>query len=187
MRTVVAALVGGLVMFAWGAFSHMVLPIGEAGIRTLPDELAVVNSLKASVPEAGLYFFPGMGQDGSKEEMAAWQAKYEAGPIGLLVYRPTGRELMSVPQMAREFVGDALATWLALLAFGGLLVSASRRVAIGAAIGLAAWFSISFSYWNWYEFPLAFVGSEALEQVVGWALTLLVAGAIARRAPRAAG
>jgi len=31
-RILIAGLVGGIVVFIWSAFSHMVLPLGEAGL-----------------------------------------------------------------------------------------------------------------------------------------------------------
>ena len=46
LKIVLAGLVGGLVVFAWSAFSHMVLPTREAGIRQIPNEDAVLSALK---------------------------------------------------------------------------------------------------------------------------------------------
>ena len=34
-RILIAGLVGGVIVFVWGAFSHMVLPIGEMGLSTM--------------------------------------------------------------------------------------------------------------------------------------------------------
>ena len=62
-RIVIAALVGGLAMFIWGAVSHMATPLGEAGFKTMPaaSEPAVIGALGANVPDDGLYMFPGIG------------------------------------------------------------------------------------------------------------------------------
>ena len=38
MRVVIAAVVGGVVIFGWGAVSHMVLPLGTMGLSVMPDE-----------------------------------------------------------------------------------------------------------------------------------------------------
>ena len=37
MRILIAGVIGGLVMFMWGAVAHMMLPIGEMGMK-LPTE-----------------------------------------------------------------------------------------------------------------------------------------------------
>jgi hypothetical protein len=47
-------------------------------------------------------------------------------------------------------------------------------------LGLFAWVSISFSYWNWWGFPAAFVAGEGIDQVVSAFLAGLV---IARIVP----
>ena len=49
-------------MFIWSAIAHMVLPLGEAGVREIPNETAVLSALQGNIAEqAGLYLFPGMG------------------------------------------------------------------------------------------------------------------------------
>jgi hypothetical protein len=57
-RILLAAVVGGIVLFVWGGLSHTVLLIGT-GFSPLPDEDTVVKTLSSSVKEKGLYFFPG--------------------------------------------------------------------------------------------------------------------------------
>jgi hypothetical protein len=73
-RIALAALLGGLVVFIWGAFSHMVLPIGSMGLSALPNEEAVLTTLRTSVTEPGLYFFPWMDpSEKSQEKQDAWK------------------------------------------------------------------------------------------------------------------
>ena len=38
MRLLLAGIVGGIVVFIWGAITHVVLPLGEMGIQNLPNE-----------------------------------------------------------------------------------------------------------------------------------------------------
>jgi len=37
-KVLVGGVVGGIVLFVWGAVSHMVLPLGEVGIKEMPNE-----------------------------------------------------------------------------------------------------------------------------------------------------
>lgn len=57
------AIVGGVVVFVWGGFSHMVL-LKAIGFSPLPNEAAVLESLTSASPDDGLYFFPGMDLGG---------------------------------------------------------------------------------------------------------------------------
>jgi len=173
MRVIIAGIVGGIIMFAWGAVSHMFLGVGEAGVKSLPNEEAVIACMKANIPDAGLYFAPGMDMSRrpSAEEMTAWTAKYEAGPNVFLVYRPVGITPMSPRQLGYEFLSNLLAALVGAFMLSLVQPSFFKRLLVATAIGLAAWLSINVSYWDWYRFPANFVASELIEQVVGWALS----------------
>src|SRR6185295_8614615 len=96
-KVLLAGILGGLISFVWSAAVHM-LPTGHMGLSTLNDkEDAVLAALKSSNAQDGLYFFPGadMSKSMTAEQQAAWEAKYKAGPAGLLLYHPNGGEAMS--------------------------------------------------------------------------------------------
>ena len=59
-RIVLAAVLAGMVLFAWQSISHMVVELGEVGIREIPNEDAVLAAMRQSIPEPGFYLFPGM-------------------------------------------------------------------------------------------------------------------------------
>jgi hypothetical protein len=183
MRLIIAAVLGGLVMFVWGAVGHMFLGIGEAGVMPMPNEAAMAAVMKESITEPGIYFLPGldMKKQPSKEEWDAWSAKYKEGPTAMLIYHPTGDEPMSVKQMGVELASNIAAALVVGMILIFAYVSWGRGVIISTLIGLAAWLSINVSYWNWYGFPSNFVTSELIEQVVGWALSGFVMGYILRR------
>lgn len=171
MKNLVAAIVGGLVVFVWSAIAHMALPIGTMGISTLPDEPPVLEALRAKVPADGLYFVPGMDPKNKDEAYrAAWQAKYEAGPSGLLIVHPHGMKAMTPQLLGIELATDLAAAWVVTLVFAGMAGGAGRRMTIAALLGLFGWLSISVSYWNWYGYPFLYILGEGLDQVIGWAL-----------------
>ncbi len=193
-KILLAALAGGLVLFVWGAVSHMVLPLGEAGLKNLPDEEPVLTALGAPIPEPGLYFYPGLDmKNATEEQRAAWVEKIKSGPSGLLLYRPSGGEAMSPRQLASELVSNILAAWVAAIVVSliighmdsnGRSAPFGRRVLVVGLLGLFAWLSISASHWIWYGFPTAFVGAELIDQVVGWLLAgLAIAKIVPRQAP----
>ena len=185
MRIIIAGIIGGIVMFMWGAVSHMVLPVGEMGLKAIPNETAVVADLRANITEPGMYFIPGMDMSRAQtpEEEAAWTEKYTAGPNALLIYHPTGETPMSPRQFAAELGTDILASIFVALFFTWMTPSFSKRVVLATLIGLVAWLSIDVSYWNWFRFPGSFIAGELVDQVVGWFAAGLVMAFIAK--PRA--
>jgi hypothetical protein len=183
MRLIIAAVLGGLVMFMWGAVAHMFLGIGEAGVSQMPTEATMVAAMKANITEPGFYFIPGMDKkkETTPEERAAWEAKYKEGPRAILIYQPTGDEPMSVKQLGTELASNIAAALVVGMILIFSTVSFGRGVIISTLVGLAGWLSINVSYWNWYGFPTNFVTSELIEQIVGWLLAGFVLGFILRR------
>src|SRR5258705_8430909 len=94
-RIILAGLVGGLIVFVWSAIAHMALGLGQIGLKSLPDEARVLQTFETSLPEDGLYFFPGrdMSKATTPVEDAAWLERYRTGPGGLMVYHRRGGEL----------------------------------------------------------------------------------------------
>jgi hypothetical protein len=183
MKLVIAAVLGGLVMFAWGALAHTFLGVGEAGVMPMPNDESITSALKARLTEPGIYFFPGMymTKQATQAEWDSWAAKYKEGPNGMLVYHPTGEEPMSVKQLLVELGSNIAAALVVGMILIFATVSWGRGVIISTLVGLSGWLSINVSYWNWYGFPAKFVTSELIEQVVGWVLSGFVMAYILRR------
>src|SRR5690349_11117454 len=91
-KKLLAGVLGGLAFFLWSFVAHDLLPLGKTGIKEVPNEQAVLNSMKANMPEDGLYFLPGLGvpENATRaQQSAAMEArmhKVETGPSGFLAY-----------------------------------------------------------------------------------------------------
>jgi len=185
MRVILAAVLGGIVMFAWGAFSHMVLNIEGDVFKPLPNEAAVSAAMKANISADGVYFMPGidMNKKPSEEEQAAWAAKYKEGPTAMVVYHATGDDVFTPKQFGVQFascLGSALIAAIILMLAS---VGFARGVIITTLIGLAGWVAILIPYWNWYKFPFEFIRIDLIDQIVGWFLAGLVIAFFMRARP----
>lgn len=172
VRIVLAAIFGGLLMFLWGAVAHMALPFEREAMKPMPNEAALLSTLGSSLAEPGMYAFPWIDKAArpSAEQQQEWQRKLANGPSGLLIYKPNGGEAMSPRQLVTEFFADVLAALFGALLLVQLPGSVGRRAFSMAAIGIAAWLSISVSQWTWYGFPTALLASDLVEQFGGWLL-----------------
>ena len=187
-RALIAGIVGGIIVFFWGFLSHVVLKIASAGLEPLPHEATVVEALRLSVKEPGMYFFPGMdaSRTPTPEEEQAYAAKYKAGPSGLLIYQPPSANPheaegpMSPRQLAIEAISGILAGILVAATLFGVAGGYFARVLVTTCFGLFGWLAISVSYWNWYRFDPQFTLSEGIDQTVGWFLAGLVMAAIVK-------
>ena len=48
-RILIGGIVAGIVVFIWGAVSHMILPTAKMGIKQIPNEEVVLSAMKASI------------------------------------------------------------------------------------------------------------------------------------------
>lgn len=172
MRVILAGIVGGFLLFFWGAFSHMVLPIGEIGVKSMPNEAPVMAAMKSNIPEPGLYFYPGLegGHSANEAEQAAWTEKYKAGPNGILIYHPTGGDPMPPSMLLTELLSNILACIAAAFVISMTAWTFLGRILAAGIFGLVAWLSVDASYWNWYGFPTDYFFAQAGDQVIGWLL-----------------
>lgn len=185
-KVILGGLLGGLTLFVWGSISHMVLPLGQAGVRVIApaSEGAVLAALKGALNERALYVFPGLDMaHASEQERQAWQAKYDAGPAGIIVFNPRPTGTMA-KWFSTELAGNVLAALMAAIVI--LHVPASVRflwrAVFVALLGLLEGFDIDVSQWNWYGFPTAYMMAQLVDHLVGWFLAGLVLARVCRRA-----
>jgi hypothetical protein len=174
MRKLIAALLGGIVFFAWGAIAHMFLGLGDMGVHYGTPYSATLAALKQEAPEGGLVMMPTTSRANMMNEAAAKQLQTESAGQGsaFIVYSPGGNpgSVDMGPNLGKQFATDflsaLLAAWvLALGAFGF-----GKRVAISAVLGLFAWMTVALPDWNWYLFPLDYTLGLMAKYVVGWAI-----------------
>src|ERR1017187_9693779 len=111
MNVIIPGLTLSLVAFIWSAVVHMTPFTAMLGLSMFNEkEDAVLAELRSHDLSPGLYFFPGMdmSKSMSKEQEAAWTAKFKAGPSGLLLLQPKGGDPMEARQLLLEFFSTAL-------------------------------------------------------------------------------
>jgi hypothetical protein len=149
--------------------------LGEAGIKSMPNEEAVLGAMRENITEPSIYLFPGFDQSGEMtgEQRKAVMKKWEQGPAGFLVYHPEGLSAMSPKQLITELLTNIIAALIAAFLLSqatGTLTSLGSRVLFVALIGAVPFFSIEASYWNWYGFPTKYILAQLVDQVMGFAL-----------------
>jgi hypothetical protein len=187
-RGFLAALVGGIALFVWAAFSHSVLLIG-AGFSPLPEEDKIVGTLSSSIKEKGLYFFPGKDfRNSTPEQETAWLEKFRTGPAGMIIYRPVGGEPFSPGKLLTQLLASFVTAGIIAFVLSLMAASYWERVAAATFLGLMTCSAVSIIYWNWYEYPTSFFVAQIVDQVVGFFLAGLLIAKIApsRKADRSA-
>jgi uncharacterized membrane protein YkgB len=191
MRTLVAGILGGIAMFIWSSIAHMVLPLGEAGIREIPNESTVLATMQSSLGEkASLYHFPGLGvgenatREQKKEAMKHVNERVAANPSGLLMYYPPGRTFSFGKLLGTEFATELLEAILAVFLLAQTRIdNFGGRVGFVFVVGILAAIATNVSYWNWYGFPTVYTASYILIEVIGFLCVGVIAGLVFGRRP----
>jgi len=189
MKILLAGVLGGIVMFIWTSIAHMFLPLGEAGIREIPNEAAVLDAMKANIGEnRGLYIFPGsgLGRNATRQEknetMKHVGEKYANNPSGILMYHPPGRPLTMGKWLGIEFATELLESILVVFLLAQTRLSSfGGRVGFVMVAGILAAIATNVSYSNWYGFPCIYTVSYMFIQFVGFICVGLVAGLLLRK------
>ncbi len=161
----VGAIVGGIVLFLWGAVTHALLP---QPLHFFTDEAAVIQTIRINAPENGIYL----------------------GPHGIFASVALRADLADksqhiAPNLLLQFLSDTFSALLLALLIAKLPGGVSSRAGWAAFAGLIAFFLKIFPYWNWYGFAPPFVGQEAFDLIGKFFIGgLLLAFLQAKLAPR---
>lgn len=183
-KILLAGVLGGAALFLWGGISHMALGLGAIGMSALPPEAeASMAAMRGSVPQSGLYFFPGMDRTQFDEAaMKEWEARVAEGPWGLMVYHSGGGSPMNPVQLMRELASNIfIGLLLAWLVFRSGWELGTKILAI-TVVGVVVSADILFSHWNWYGFPVAYTVAQSAIVIVGYAIMGTVIALLTRGA-----
>lgn len=184
MRTLIAAVIGGLVVFACGYVSHGVLMLAESTFKPVKNEESMQNVLKDMIKEPGFYTVPYCSaedhKDKAKEE--AFKTKYKAGNAIIVRGRdledPVGTDQLMYQAAACVAGAFILALFLGA---GTSAAGAVTRIFSGAAFGAFAWVSASAPNWIWYRFPWEYEQWNLISSVVEWAAAAFVMALILKK------
>ncbi len=189
MKIVLAGASGGIAMFIWTSIAHMFLPLGEAGLREIPNESAVLSAMQSNIGEqTGLYIFPGpgVGKNATRQEkneaMKHMGEKMATNPSGILMYHAPGRPMAFGRWLGIEFGTELLeAILVVFLLAQTVIASFAGRVGLVLVAGILASIATNVSYWNWYGFPCVYTASYMLIQIIGFFLVGIVAAFVLRK------
>ena len=170
-------------MFIWTSVAHMALPLGEAGIREIPNESAVLSAMQSNIDDrTGLYIFPGpgVGKNATRQEkndaMKHTVEKIAVNPSGILMYHAPGRPFTIGKWLGIEFGTELLEAILVVFLLAQTrIVSFAGRIGFVVVAGILAAITTNVSYWNWYGFPCVYTASYMFIQIVGFFLVGIAA------------
>lgn len=188
MRAILAAVVGAVVLFIWGAVFWMGLFWFFGGFSSLePDnEQSVVAALQVNMPHTGVYEFPskpthdaGIDPNEAKRLYDDWVDRYGQGPVGSIVYVQSGQEVSDPVTLVRGFVIELISSILVcmIVILGGPAGFAKKWVTV-AVFGIAASVAVHLISWNFRYTPTNYTLMLCFDTAAGWMLAGIPIAAI---------
>ncbi len=165
---------GGVLAFAFGAFSWMASPWMDHDLHKFSDEDAVAAVIQANVTGPGMYYLPYWPESGDAAVQGQVMAKMRRGPLVFAAVRLKGDPAMGSMYAGGLFiqiVTAALVTWMLLRAgiasYGGRLTFVVVFALAAAVVGVLP-------AWNWWGFSDRYTLILFAEMLAGWLLAGLV-------------
>ncbi|MHC4077481.1 MAG: hypothetical protein ACYST0_03445 [Planctomycetota bacterium] len=186
-----AVLLGGLVLFAWGYVSWVVIGFLDPALHGSAHEAQIIDALGTNLEESGAYFLPRHPNTADMDDAARdavendWKAKLKQGPVAFLFFRKQGTDpddlTIYVQGLVLSIVSCLLVVVLLAMVKRALPGVFSRIVfvmLVGATTTLPHWINLV-----WFHYPLDFTILLSLDTLIGWFLASLVIAQLVRPVP----
>jgi hypothetical protein len=187
MRVIIAAFVGGVIVFGLALAAWMFLPVVERGMDRLDDaqEEALGKAIRENVERPGCYMLPSMDRqrfaDDTEYREVLLPRRHKDGPAAMLLVSPHGND----PTRPLPFLRDgAISFGMALLASVLLAMASLRRylarvffvLLLGTFAGAVAYLPS----WNWLDLPVNYAVVMCATEAGIWLAAGLFIAAIVR-------
>ena len=183
-NSIIAILIGALILFVYQALAWMVLPVHANSHKYTATEdslLAAMNDL-----EEGVYCLPGTPPNIGKSEAQKLHENNVGKPWAMLYYHEN-LEMNMGKSMGLGFLIDLIAVALTVrLIQLGNITGKSNILRATMVIAFIIVFSSAIMNWNWFSTPWHYLTGEILDHLIGGLLLGLWLGFILGRKPKAA-
>ncbi len=154
-KTIIAVLIGAIIMFIYQALSWTVSPIHKNSMKYTDRQDSILQSMQGL--EEGFYRLPNVPPGTSMSEAGDLMKPRLGQPWALIEYHHEMSEDMVKPMLI-GFLLDFLAVWLLVgLIHRGNFTGFSKILGVSFSVGLIIIFSAVLMDWNWWSTPMHYV------------------------------
>ena len=181
-RTLLAGLLGGIVLFMWLGISWAALPFHMNVYHGVTYSAEMDSLLKQMDLKPGLNYYPAQIEDMSGPEHMEFVR--DKPVMGVVSYMPTGESMNVGKTMMLGLVGCIIAAILVAMFLSALPAGATfgGKVLFCAMFGVAAFFCTQWMTGQFFYYPVSHMLLELIDGVVGWSLAGLVLAGMVRSA-----
>jgi riboflavin transporter FmnP len=177
-NTIVAVLVGTIILFVFQAMSWIALPIHKNSLKYVPQQDSIMAYLSHQLPEDGMYGLPTSPPGATHKEAEDLMKKSEGKPWGTLSYHTKMHE----DEASNMIIGFLINLFAMLIVVMLLNKTAGIYTTFGSKFMVVMGFSLftvcqaHLLDWNWWSTPMHFISGQIIDTLLGWALAGLWLG-----------
>ena len=170
-KTIIASIVGGIIIFAWQFLSWPVLNLHKAANRYTSNQDAILAALNTNLTEEGGYIVPGLPENASREDHEKLMKETDGKPWATIQYHKS-REVSTgamITNMVRALIVDIIMVWLFCWIISKLNAPRFGKIFIAClSTGLIVFFSSPYTISIWYKW--FDIMAHFTDAIVSWGL-----------------
>jgi hypothetical protein len=185
-RSILAALLGAVVLFVWGFVFWTILPWSMQTIRPLPNHAAIASAV-TEIP-TGTYFYPDISHTGLPTDDprtdSTWNEMFKRGPLFEVRVQHEGMDMMSPMMFVWGFLHFFASTLIAVILLRTVrpqLAGIRGQVLFLTMVGLLIAVFADLSGPIWFHYPWDRALTDAVYTVIAWLLAGLAIALVLRR------
>ena len=170
-RSIIAILVGTVVLFVYQAMSWMVLPIHNNSFMYTSRQDSILATLSGL--EEGYYSLPGKAPGTTDEEHHKNMESMNGKPWAMVHYHHSFSMNMG-PSMLRGFSINLIAVWIVVMILSsaaGVFNTFRSRLWVSLLFAIFCITQSNLMDWNWFETPMHYTSGAVIDKLLGWLLT----------------
>lgn len=173
---IIAALVGGIIIFLWQFVSWTVSGIHSGSFRYHPQQNEIMSTLSNHFTETGVYLLPTSPPDASSEDMEKLYNESLGKPMASVMYIKSNDSNMA-GSMIRGFLVDVLLVLILIYILTRNGTPNMLRMTTGAiAVGLFTWLWGPYTTHNWFQMPWDAITGHLVDAIFAWGIVGLWVG-----------
>lgn len=181
-KTIIAAVVGGIVLFMWQFLSWTILNLHGSSQQYTPKQDSIMQMLKTNLDKEGGYYLPSAPPGTSFEGMEKLAAENVGKPWASIQYHASLEYNMGM-NMVRGLIADIFIIWLLCWILAKLATNNFTTTFTATLfVGLIVYLNSSYTGHIWY--PMFDIRAYLIDAIVSWGLVGLWLGWWMNRNPK---
>ncbi len=154
-KTIIAAIVGGIIIFAWQFLSWAALNLHKAANGYTPNSAAIMASLETNLPNEGGYMLPGLPETATKEDHEKLMKESDGKPWATIQYH---KSMESTPAAMMKNMALALVINIITISLFCWILGKMNMAGFGTIftasifMGFITFFNTAYIGSIWYKF-----------------------------------